>query len=313
MSERETVDYLFHKAKIETYLTKTVWQRLEEGNPNFFKAYHLRLTLKAQITRFNELLEKQVELMSQTGRGVPSNGSHIHSMHNNSDYQAQQRAENMHQAVTILPGDGVLVPVNMSMPENMLLTQNSIAQGMNDVMIEANPENKLASVSPFTSAWDPMETSSFGQIPHNLSVSDFATYFSNDTGGLDSYSMQVPVNMSVPENMLFTQNSIWQGMNDVIMESELEGGFMNNLKEVENTIGEASISVFNSVGDPMETSSFEQIPHNLSGTDLTAYFANDTGELGLPQRYHKPTTRLDTISKGLSNDEQLNLMRRAEA
>ena len=66
-------------------------------------------------------------------------------------------------------------------------------------------------------------------------------------------------------------------MNDVMMESELEGGFMNNLIEAENTIGEASISVFYSADDPMETNSFGQIPHNLSGTDLTAYFANDTG------------------------------------
>ena len=106
----ETVNYLFHKAKIETILTKTgnfsaffqlpyslyysiylnlpnllfpVWQRLEEGNPKNFKAYHLRLALKAQITRFNELLEKQVDLMSQTGRWLPlstsTNGSQIHS------------------------------------------------------------------------------------------------------------------------------------------------------------------------------------------------------------------------------------------
>ena len=59
-----------------------VWQS-RRGNPKFFKANHPRLALKAHIRRFNELLERQVELMSQTRRGVPSasstNGSHIHS------------------------------------------------------------------------------------------------------------------------------------------------------------------------------------------------------------------------------------------
>ncbi|XP_047961937.1 uncharacterized protein LOC125206747 [Salvia hispanica] len=234
MSEEETVDYLFHKAKIEPDITGTVWQRLEEGSPKFVKTYHVSLALKAHIRRYNELLERQVELMRQTGRGVPSsstNGSQMHSILNNSDYQAQRLVENMHQAVTLLPGDGVLVPVNMSVPENVLLTQNSIVQGMNDVMIESDKENKLASISPFTNIGDPMETSSFGQMAHNLSISDFTTYFSNDTGGLESYSMQVPVNMFVPENMLFTQNSIGQGMNSVMMESESHGGCTTQLEK----------------------------------------------------------------------------------
>ncbi len=40
-----------------------VWQKLEEQNPEFFKAYYTRLKLKKQILLFNHLLEQQVQLM----------------------------------------------------------------------------------------------------------------------------------------------------------------------------------------------------------------------------------------------------------
>lgn len=60
----------------------SVWQKLEVENQEFFRAYNIRLILKDQIVRFNQLLERQVEVMhhmSQTG--VPltplSNGSQI--------------------------------------------------------------------------------------------------------------------------------------------------------------------------------------------------------------------------------------------
>lgn len=43
----------------------SVWQKLEEENQEFFKAYHLRLILKDQIIKFNKLLQTQAELMSQ--------------------------------------------------------------------------------------------------------------------------------------------------------------------------------------------------------------------------------------------------------
>jgi hypothetical protein len=42
-----------------------VWQKLEEQNPEFFKAYYTRLKLKKQILLFNHLLEQQVQLMQK--------------------------------------------------------------------------------------------------------------------------------------------------------------------------------------------------------------------------------------------------------
>jgi hypothetical protein len=45
------------------FLIFSVWQRLEEQNHEFFKAYYTRLALKQQIEEFNKLLEKQKQLM----------------------------------------------------------------------------------------------------------------------------------------------------------------------------------------------------------------------------------------------------------
>lgn len=41
----------------------SVWQKLEEENADFFRAYYIRLKLKKQIILFNNLLEHQYHLM----------------------------------------------------------------------------------------------------------------------------------------------------------------------------------------------------------------------------------------------------------
>ena len=46
-----------------------VWQKLEEQNPDFFKAYFTRLKLKDQINVFNYLLEQQVSMVQNMQRG----------------------------------------------------------------------------------------------------------------------------------------------------------------------------------------------------------------------------------------------------
>ncbi|KAK1603055.1 hypothetical protein QYE76_037691 [Lolium multiflorum] len=73
MSQKEVVHTLSHEAKIEPSFTQLVWQKLEEENPEFFKAYYLRLMLKDQITAFNKLLEDQFQLMNKDySSAVPS-------------------------------------------------------------------------------------------------------------------------------------------------------------------------------------------------------------------------------------------------
>ncbi|CAH8356368.1 unnamed protein product [Eruca vesicaria subsp. sativa] len=85
MNQKEVVETLLEQAKIEPGFTELVWQKLEEENREFFKAYYLRLMVKHQIMEFNKLLEQQFQHMQQMHpSGVTSvqntNGSHIQSM-----------------------------------------------------------------------------------------------------------------------------------------------------------------------------------------------------------------------------------------
>ncbi|GER25792.1 hypothetical protein STAS_01390 [Striga asiatica] len=113
MSQREVMNTLLHQAKIEPGFTELVWQKLEAENQDFFRAYHLRLLVKEQILQFNQLLERQAQLMRQITQPEVfsvshSNGSHINPMHNNTAYRAPQpsvvpsiKPENLHQQQVI--------------------------------------------------------------------------------------------------------------------------------------------------------------------------------------------------------------------
>lgn len=290
MSQREVVSTLLHQAKIEPGFTELVWQKLEAENQEFFRAYHLRLIVKDQIVRFNQLLERQVELMHQirqTGvTSIPlSNGSQMHSMHNNSAYQAPQPAgppiktETVHQAVSAIPNvytngassvqSCMQIPVNMAghagridVSGNMLLAQNSntgMMHGMNGMMIKS--EGGYAGDSQFMFGGDNnlME-------PRNgmgeASISPF-------DGGESSS----------------------QALNEAVLDSEMNSfGFLG------------------------------QIPRSFSLSDLTADFSNSTDILesyskspflGTDANFLDPhirgeqgdIKRLDTISEGLSYED----------
>ncbi|XP_057437994.1 uncharacterized protein LOC130730104 isoform X7 [Lotus japonicus] len=75
MSRQEVVDKLVCQAKIEPSFTELVWQKLEEENEEFFRAYYTRLMLKQQIVEFNRLLDQQLHLMHSNSLSA-SNGSH---------------------------------------------------------------------------------------------------------------------------------------------------------------------------------------------------------------------------------------------
>ncbi|PKA55694.1 hypothetical protein AXF42_Ash011986 [Apostasia shenzhenica] len=63
MNRGEVVRTLSNRARIEPGFTTLVWQKLEEENSEFFRAYYIRLKLKRQIILFNNLLEHQYHLM----------------------------------------------------------------------------------------------------------------------------------------------------------------------------------------------------------------------------------------------------------
>ncbi|KAG8663724.1 uncharacterized protein LOC110614647 [Manihot esculenta] len=63
MNRDEVVKTLLTRARIDPGFTTLVWQKLEEENADFFRAYYIRLKLKKQILLFNHLLEHQYHLM----------------------------------------------------------------------------------------------------------------------------------------------------------------------------------------------------------------------------------------------------------
>ncbi|GFP95117.1 protein tic 22-like chloroplastic [Phtheirospermum japonicum] len=63
MNRDEVVKTLLNRARIDPAFTTLVWQKLEEENADFFRAYYIRLKLKKQIVLFNNLLEHQYHVM----------------------------------------------------------------------------------------------------------------------------------------------------------------------------------------------------------------------------------------------------------
>ncbi|KAH9300704.1 hypothetical protein KI387_012287 [Taxus chinensis] len=64
MTKNEVVEALATHAKIPPCVTHHVWQRLEKENHDFFTRYYIWLKVKEQILLFNDLLEKQHQVMA---------------------------------------------------------------------------------------------------------------------------------------------------------------------------------------------------------------------------------------------------------
>ncbi|XP_039013476.1 uncharacterized protein LOC120143152 [Hibiscus syriacus] len=79
MTEKEVEKTLLAQAKILPSFTKFVWEKLEQENEEFFRAYYMRLMVKQQIIEFNQMLQQHVQLMHQIyPTGVcPNNGPHL--------------------------------------------------------------------------------------------------------------------------------------------------------------------------------------------------------------------------------------------
>jgi hypothetical protein len=56
------LEALQSQASVDPSFADVVWQKLEEQNPSFFRAYHIQLRLKEQIVAFNYLVTQQKEM-----------------------------------------------------------------------------------------------------------------------------------------------------------------------------------------------------------------------------------------------------------
>eukprot|EP00884_Botryococcus_braunii_P002356 jgi/Botrbrau1/12120/Bobra.0186s0038.1 len=70
LSKNEVLHELSQQANVETAFTGLVWQKLEEQNKEFFKAYYTRLKFKDQIVLFNHLLQQQHKMLHHYGPGM---------------------------------------------------------------------------------------------------------------------------------------------------------------------------------------------------------------------------------------------------
>lgn len=57
----EILQTLQEQAQVDPEFTSVVWQKLEEQNPSFFRAYNVQLQLKEQILAFNYLVRVHIK------------------------------------------------------------------------------------------------------------------------------------------------------------------------------------------------------------------------------------------------------------
>ncbi|TKY62684.1 hypothetical protein E2542_SST12542 [Spatholobus suberectus] len=301
MSQKEVVETLLAQAKIEPGFTELVWQKLEEENEEFFKAYYARLVLKQQILQFNKLLDQQVQLMQLHSSAVASlpasNGSHI-------------------PAVSSLPNsNGSHIP---AIPENpACYTTDRTQTSLKPENMQHPIDSRLSNV--FNNGGSSLHTSMHAAV-------DMSAHGNRING---------------PPSMLSAKSAnmgLIQGINGGMIKSEpgYSGcspyifGADGNVLEARPTIGGASVTSFANVEsnshslneavlDP-DTSSFGflgQIPRNFSLSDLTADFSQSSDILesysrspflaadneNFLDRGEQDNNRLDSISEGLSYED----------
>ncbi|XP_019444006.1 PREDICTED: uncharacterized protein LOC109348185 isoform X5 [Lupinus angustifolius] len=331
MSQAEVVETLLNQAKIEPGFTELVWQKLEEENQEFFRAYYLRLMVKQQIQEFNRLLEQQVQLMHLHPTAVSSlpnsNGSRI-------------------PTVASLPNsNGSHIPAVASLP-------TSNGSHISAVSSLPNSNGSYVPSVPQNQAYYAAERTRGGLKPESMQHpvgSSLSNVFNNGQSSLHA-TMHAAIDMSAHgsrvnglPNMLSAQSSnmgLIQGINRGMIKTEpgYSGcspymfGAEGNVLEARPTIGDASVTTFTNaesnshsmneaVLDP-DTSSFGflgQIPRNFSLSDLTADFsqssadilesysrspflATDNGNF-LERGEQVDNNRLDSISEGLSYED----------
>ncbi|KAK2652159.1 hypothetical protein Ddye_012015 [Dipteronia dyeriana] len=292
MNQKEVVETLLAQAKIEPGFTELVWQKLEEENRDFFKAYYLRLMVKHQIVEFNKLLEQQVQLMRQIhpsgGAQLPtSNGSHIPQLHQNSAlYPSDHTGPAMKQ-------ESMHHPIGSSLAGAFSNGGSSLHASLHSPVEMSGQVSRIDAPPTMLST----ESSNMGLIQ-------------GMNGGIIKsevgYSGSSPYMFGADGNVLEARPPI----------ADASVASFSSVESTSQTLNEALLDA--------DTSSFGflgQIPRNFSLSDLTADFsqssdilesyprspflATDTENfLDSHDREHQgDNRRLDTISEGLSYED----------
>lgn len=197
MNQKEVVDTLWCKAKIEPIFTQLVWNKLEEEDPEFFKAYHFRLLLKNQIHIFNKLLMWQLELMQKIQLPIPSSSSILQHQYYSYD----------HASTPSRPNNNMYCNGESSGMNGINGTSTkSEAIGISNFAFGAANDYSLLDMPTFPGIelLSDNESSSIGfpnQIPRNLSFSDSKEDFMQHDDVLENHG---------------TSLFLWPGMNDFL-------------------------------------------------------------------------------------------------
>ncbi|XP_047950767.1 uncharacterized protein LOC125196332 isoform X1 [Salvia hispanica] len=210
MNKDEVVKTLVNRAKIDPAFTTLVWQKLEEENADFFRAYYIRLKLKKQIILFNNLLEHQYHLMkypmpSKVPLAPMQNG--IHPMPANNlpmgypviqhppvPANGQPHIDPMGYStsschiVNGVPAPGNFHPMRMNSGNDMVIGTNTA-----DVSPMMPPNNAMSSISDIPVS--PTSVASSGHFPFSASdmgvdASALDTAFTSDVAS--SVGLQLP-------------------------------------------------------------------------------------------------------------------------
>ncbi|XP_019162249.1 PREDICTED: uncharacterized protein LOC109158807 [Ipomoea nil] len=265
MNQEEVVSTLLHQAKIEPGFTELVWQKLEEENQEFFRAYHLRLIVKDQISRFNELLERHAKLIHQIcPAGVnpiplANGGSQMPPLHENSTCTTEKtgpvvKTETMHRNID----------------RSLLDAYSNGASSLQTCMQSAfdmSTHTRRINVSPSI------------LLAQNANVG----LMQGLNGGMIKSEAGYPSNSHFlfggDNNVLETRPAITDA--SISSYSSVE----SNSQHLNETVLDADSSSFGFLG---------QIPRNFSLSDLTADFANSSDILGTYSR--SPFLASDTDS-----------------
>ncbi|KAK6285781.1 hypothetical protein POUND7_011960 [Theobroma cacao] len=252
MNRDEVVKTLLTRARIDPGFTTLVWQKLEEENADFFRAYYIRLKLKKQILLFNHFLEHQYHLMKYpVPPKVPlapiQNGIHPMPVNNlPMGYPVLQQPPIPATGQPHLDSMGISschVVNGVPAPSNF---QPMRMNSGNDMVMENNATNVTPAVPPTTTM------SSMSEMPVS------------------------PTSVASSGNFPFTASDM-SGMG--VDTSVLDSAFTT---DVASSVG-LQLGPDNGAGNSRDSlRSLDQIQWNFSLTDLTADLSNlgDLGALG---------------------------------
>ncbi|KAM3239777.1 hypothetical protein ACQJBY_053456 [Aegilops geniculata] len=287
MNQKEVVETLSFQAKIEPSFTELVWQKLEEENPEFFKAYYVRLMLKNQINVFNKLLAHQCRLMNKDPSGALSitptapNGSDSSTLNQNTCFLQDTTS-------TAIP-DSFLHNGNSSGVINGAPATDQFIYG--GKVVHGLPSGMDASVSLLSA-----HNSTGGQ-------------FNGDNGTTIKAESSFSSN---PEFAFCNENTYLEPCQSI---GDASGGSFSSSELNGQPLGDTILD--------MDTSSYgflSQIPRNFSFSDLTEDFSHSTEILEnygrspfIPSETnnfsestaggHTGNIRLDSISEGVSYED----------